>query len=422
MEVALNARVSPTHEGKYLHWDRLRYYAPPKGLTHEEWWCALKLARSGLTKEVPLVDVDGGPFAFGAPDPVGEHLHHIDQDAGGQIEMADRHIGGSETRDRYIINSLVEEAITSSQLEGASTTRRVAKQMIRMRRSPRDRSETMIVNNYYAMEMIRQLTEQPLTKEMLLELHLILTAGTLRDTADEGRFRRPNELVRVYDYDNEVLHDPPLAEELPRRLAAMVDFANGKTPGYFVHPVIRAILLHFWLAYDHPFVDGNGRCARALFYWSMLRQGYWLCEFVSISRIIKKAPAKYGRAFLYTETDENDLTHFILYHLEVIRQGIRSLHRYVARKTRELSQTERLMRASARFNARQLALLTHALRHADAEYSIGSHQRSHRIVHQTARTDLYDLVDRGLLIKRKIGRTFYFHPIEDLETKLKLLK
>ena len=65
----------------------------------------------------------------------------------------------------------------------------------------------------------------------------------------------------------------------------MVEIAGG-----FIHPMIRSIILHFWLAYDHPFVDGNGRTARALFYWSMLRHGYWLFEFISISQIILKGP------------------------------------------------------------------------------------------------------------------------------------
>ena len=115
-------------------------------------------------------------------------------------------------------------------------------------------------------------------------------------------------------YD-EIFHDPPPAEQLDERMAAMCDFANGKIPNHFIHPVVRAIILHFWLAYDHPFVDGNGRTARALFYWLMLRNNYWLFEFISISQIIRKAPIKYGRAFLYTETDDNDLTYFILYHL-----------------------------------------------------------------------------------------------------------
>ncbi|HEY5741239.1 MAG TPA: Fic family protein, partial [Terrimicrobiaceae bacterium] len=63
----------------------------------------------------------------------------------------------------------------------------------------------------------------------------------------------------------QVYHDPPPPEELETRMVAMCAFANGETPGFFVHPAVRAIILRFWLTYDHPFVYGNGRTARALF-------------------------------------------------------------------------------------------------------------------------------------------------------------
>ena len=201
-------------------------------------------------------------------------------------------------------------------------------------------------------------------------------------------------------------------------MGAMCDFANGKTPRGFVHPVVRSIILHFWLAYNHPFIDGNGRTARALFYWSMLHHGYWLFEFLSISQILLKAPAKYARAFLYTETDENDLTYFILHQLDVIQRAIQGLHEYIKRKTRQLQVAEHELRGSAALNHRQRALISHALRHPHHRYTIHSHRMSHDVVYQTGRTDLLDLRDRGLLYARKIGRTWYFTPADGLEQKL----
>jgi len=416
--------ASAADVGRYVHWDKLRYRKPPQGMSLEDWWLALKLARSRLLKELPLKDTQDCSFSFGLPDPAPELLHHIAQNAAGQIQVQDQQITNPATRDRYIIRSLIEEAITSSQLEGAATTRRVAKEMLRTNRPPKDKNEQMILNNYLAMRRIRALTDQPLSEDLLFELHRILTDKTLKDPSGSGRFRKGDETINVYDMrDNQVVHTPPPASELPRRIEAMCQFANEKTPKYFIFPVIRAIILHFWLAYDHPFVDGNGRCARALFDWAMLRQGYWLCEFISISEIIKKAPVRYGRAFLYTETDENDLTYFILYHLDIIRRAIDQLNEYVAGKVKAVRQLERMLRTSAGFNHRQLALLSHALRHPDAEYTVKSHQTSHHVVDQTARTDLYDMAyEKKLLVARKIGKTFYFAPAPDLEQRLKNLK
>lgn len=200
-------------------------------------------------------------------------------------------------------------------------------------------------------------------------------------------------------------------------MSAMCDFANDSRS--FVYPVVRAIILHFWLGYDHPFVDGNGRTARALFYWSMLSQGYWLCECLSISSILKKAPAQYARAFLYTETDENDLTYFILHQLQVVVRAIKGLHGYLKRKAAEVAETEALFKGHHDFNHRQLALLSHALRHPGQRYTVKSHQGSHNVVYETARTDLLKLARMELLTSSKVGRTYLFSVPEDLPERLR---
>lgn len=407
----------PAVRGKYVHWDKLRHLQPPVGVSREEWWCGLKFHRSVLLKDIPLLDDNGRPFQYTLSDPTAELLHRIDQNAAGHIAMPEP-IANPDTRDRYIVSSLMEEAFRSSQLEGAATTRQDAKDMIRSGRRPRDKHERMILNNYATMQRIRSVRNEALSEEMILELHRSITKDTLRHDADAGRFRRADDRVDVADMYGEVFHVPPPAEQIQQRVAALCDFANGTTSTEFIHPVLRAIILHFWLAYDHPFVDGNGRCARALFYWSMLRQDYWLCEYLAISQIITRAPVKYARAFLYTETDDNDLTYFIHYHLDVLIKAIDALHAYIQRKTEELQTAEKLLKTTLLLNHRQRALISHALRNAHAEYSIASHQRSHNVAYQTARTDLLNLAESGLLVTRKRGRRFYFQPTPAFDEKL----
>jgi len=413
-------RFAPLVKGKYLHWDKLLYYPPPKDLTHEQWWFSLKMQRRNLLKQITLNDKKGEPFQYLEVDPIPEMLHKIDQGAGGFIQMQ-KQITNPDTKDQYYVSSLIQEAITSSQLEGAATTRRVAKEMIKTGRPPRDRSERMILNNFRTMQQIGKIKDKPLSKELVFEIHRLVAEGTLDDSSAVGRFRTANENIHVIDMYNEVFHDSPPANELEKRMKAMCDFANDKTPKYFIHPVIRAIVLHFWLAYDHPFVDGNGRTARALFYWLVLRHRYWLFEFVSVSQIIVKAPAKYVRAFLHTETDDNDLTYFIIYHLNIIRQAIKALYDYIERKTRRLQAIENQLRGIIILNHRQRALISHALRHPHQRYTIKSHQISQNVVYQTARTDLIDLENRGLLSSQKVGKTWYFTPVQNLEEKLSKL-
>jgi Fic family protein len=407
--------------GKYRHWDTFRHAPPSKNFTAEEQWIAVKLARRALYRKLPLTDVRGAPFQYALPNPALEMLHRIDRNAGGNIQGSEQ-VTSPATRDTYLFKSIVEEAITSSQLEGASTTRKVAKAMIQEGRPPRNRSERMILNNYQGMLYVRQFIEQPLTPDIVLELQRKLTEGALDDPDAAGRFRRAEEEIVVEDETGARLHTPPSASELPARMNAMCDFANGSQSNEFVPPVVRAILLHFWLAYDHPFVDGNGRTARALFYWSMARQGYWLCEYVSISRILRKARGQYARAYLYTESDDNDATYFLLYQMRVLLRAIADLHEYLARKSAEIHEADEIVRrasaVNAELNPRQLALINHALKEQYARYTVESHRISHGVSYETARSDLLKLVAQKLLSQRKAGKAHVFVPVENLRDLL----
>lgn len=396
----------------YLHWDDV-FHRSTDAKARDRWWVALKVGRLFNRRQVPLTSVGGEPFWFTRPDTLDEMLHRVDQKAVAQVS-ADDPIVNLAMREKYVMSSLMEEAIASSQLEGASTSRRVAKEMLRTGRKPKDRSEQMVLNNFNAMQFVRDIQDKSLTPELVAEIQRIVTHGTLDDEADAGRVQQPGDVrVSVCDEVGQVLHAPPPATDLPERLAAMCDFANGGGEGW-IHPVLRAAIVHFWLGYDHPFADGNGRTARVLFHWSMLRQGYRLAEFVAISPILRKAHGKYARSFLLTETDDNDLTYFLLYQVDVLLRAIDVLIEYVGRKARETREVERLMKSAWRFNHRQFDLLSHALRHPDASYTIASHRRSHDVVYQTARTDLLELVDAGLLALHQAGKTYVFTPAPDL--------
>jgi Fic family protein len=131
------------------------------------------------------------------------------------------------------------------------------------------------------------------------------------------------------------------------------------------------------------------------------------------------------RAYLHTETDKNDTTYFLLHQLQTVREAIAALHAYVARKTHEQKETERLLTASpslrGQFNHRQVALLNHALRHPGEAYRVDAHQRSHSVVYQTARRDLLDLEAIGLLEKTRQGNAFLFFAPADLRGRLSSL-
>jgi Fic family protein len=422
VQAAVAASV-PHERDRYLHWDKLRRLPPPNGLSPEQWWLKIKLARSNERRELRLTDLYGRPFGFTLPDLVLRHLHYVDQRSSGEVAMEEAVTSEKEARRRFLVNSLMEEAIRSSQLEGATTSRLAAKEMLRSGRRPNDRGERMIANNYRALQFMREDLSGDLTPDAVLELHRILTEGTLKNPDAAGRLQRPDEeRVAVFDRDDRErpVHRPPPAEQLPERLDLLCRFANGTDDGdQFVHPVVRAILLHFWLAYDHPFEDGNGRTARILFFWAMRKHGYWLAEYLPISRLIRKAPAQYERAFLETETDEGDTTYFLIHQLKVIELAIDDLYRYLQRKITEQSKVKKMLHLAEGLNGRQLALLTHAAKHPDHTYTFSGHARSNRVTHETARADLGSLADRGFLHRRQRGRTYIFDVPADLPERLR---
>ncbi|MGE0623452.1 MAG: Fic family protein [Pseudomonadales bacterium] len=423
----LSTDLGKDRESEYLHWDKMRFKPLPEGInSHEEWWKLTKFRRWSSYRKLPFKSVDAQNFLYWLPDPLQLLLHQIDQQASGRVETREL-VTNEDTRKRYLVSSLIEEAITSSQLEGASTTHKVAKAMLREGRPPRDKSERMIVNNYQAMEFIRNNTGEPLSLALLLELHQIVTEGTLEASDREGRLRTASDFVAVFDVrDNTLLHEPPPASELEGRIATLCEFANTESVGgEFVHPIVRSIILHFMIGYDHPFVDGNGRTARALFYWSMARHGYWMMEYISISTILKAGPSKYARAYLYAEHDEYDVTYFIDFNLKVITRAIKKLQAYLARKASEIAEVETILSSTVlarHLNYRQMALISHALRNPSERYTVESHRKSHRVTYPTARSDLLKLVEHGLLTVSKIGRAYVFRSASDIKKRLELLK
>lgn len=367
---------------------------------------------------LPLVDKAGRPFVYTLPDVVLQELENVNRDASGEIRIGEE-VTNPATRDRYVVSSLIEEAIKSSQLEGATTTRVVAKEMIRSGRPPRDHNERMIFNNYRAMRFIGELRETRLTPELICEIHRIVTEGTLANPEASRRFQLPDEdRVAVYTEEDKLLHAPPRAELIPERMQRLCQFANGDLDSAYIPPALRAITIHFMLGYEHPFEDGNGRTARALFYWSMLNRGFWLTEFVAISPFLKKARGKYTDSFLLTETDENDLTYFHIHQLDVLRRAIIRLHEYLRLKMEDTRKLRASISSLAGLNHRQIAILQYALKNGSANFTARSHMTSHNVAYETARRDLQGLEQQGLLVRGVQGQQFWWTPAEDLELRL----
>lgn len=405
---------------EYLYWDTFKYLDISSAISKELAWAYLKLTRNSQIRKTPLKDIKNNPFGYWLPDSVLKILHEIDQDAAGQILVDDPRVRLSE-KERYLVSSIMEEAIASSQLEGAATTRKKAKEMLKLGKKPTTAAEQMILNNYLTIKSIKKYIGKPLSKELIIEIQASITKDTLEDKTAVGRFKKEGEENEVVDRaDGTVLFQPPPVSEIEERIETLCDYANEEQSETFVHPVVKAILLHFGLAYIHPFVDGNGRTSRALFYWYMLKNKYWLFEYLSISRILIRAPGQYKRAYLYSEIDGQDLTYFLMFNLRAVNLAIRGLHAYLTKQQQELHETTLLIRKYPGLNHRQYDLLFHAVSDPAALYTIKFQKNVHNVSYETARADLLELEKKGFLtrIQRK-GKEFAFIPSKDMGKKLK---
>jgi Fic family protein len=404
---------------EYLYWDKFKHQPMPADVKPEDAWALVKVARSMNRRATLILDERQNLFWYTRTEEMERILHVIDQQAGGNVTTSVTDLP-AHVKKRYLISSLMEEAIASSQIEGAATTRRNAKDMLRSKRPPRDRSEQMILNNYNTISRIKEHYLEPLTPDLILGFQQSLTFDAIDNPADCGRFRRDEDDIVISAGSsgaNQVLHVPPPAKTIVPELARLCAYANDEG-SEFEHPVLKAIILHFWLAYLHPFADGNGRTARAIFYLYMLKKGYWLFEYLSISRVIKNREAQYYRSFLYSEVDGADLTYFLTFNLHAIEQSLAELWEYLDRKSKEDAALRLKLERESSLNYRQRAILMRALREPETEFTIESHRTSHNVSYGTSRNDLLGLMRLGHLVMVKRGREYVFRPAEDLASQL----
>lgn len=410
-------------KGRYLHWDEVRRrvdkYPDP-----ELAWFSIKNARNQISKKIPLKDIAGESFSFCIPDSLQCLLHQIDKMAGGNISAVDGGIVSKETQQRYLVQSLImEESITSAQLEGAATTRKVAKEMLETERAPRDKSERMIVNNYRMMRAAVEAKKETLSLELILSLHELATSGAIDNETEPGIFRQSDDIV--VRYDGETVFTPPPAKSIPDRIEELCAFAakdhSNAEADEFIHPVVKAIILHFMIGYIHPFGDGNGRTARALFYWFMLKSGYWLFEYVSISQLLRKAPAQYVKSYLFTETDERDLTYFIDYQIHTIIRAINELMNYLKEKQQSYYDFMKLLEDTgllSELRPRQLDILKKACREPGRVFTATIIKNEYSVSLNTARTDLARLEALKFLVPYKEGKTVHYVAPSNLLDKI----
>ena len=395
-----NQQMQPLFQkisSEYLYWDKVKHMAP-KGTDKQVLWQAVKIQRLLNAQDIQFGKYT---FHFTVTKNMLALLHDFDMNLGGNLGT--KSIIPASDKKYYLISSIMEEAIASCQMEGASTTRRIAKDMLRKKLKPVNKSQQMIVNNYETISKISQDKQTDFTVEGLLDIHRSISKKTLDNSEDEGVFRKNDDIFVVDGITGHVAHTPPSFTEIDAMIRDLCEFANSDNSDNFIHPIIKGIIIHFVLAYIHPFVDGNGRTARSLFYWYMIKKGYWLTEYLSISRIIYTNKKAYEKAYQYTENDGNDLSYFIQYHLDVMKKAFEELKKFLQRKIDEQQNILQFVGIS-NINERQRYVIKTISENTHTLFTPKELATQFAISTRSARTDLQKLVEMGYLSVTNLNR------------------
>ncbi len=375
----------------YEYWDKVKYKKLSVGYTATDLWKAVKIER--LKNDTPIWEKYG--IHFSKTNRMAEFCHDFDW------KMAAKHVPNQipdTQREVFILNSLMDESIRTCQMEGASTTVEVAKDMLSKQRKPRTNSERMIANTYEAIQFIKENQTKDLTAELILHLHYLITKDTLARPEAEGQFRQNDDVVVEDTITNTVVHRPPTYTEIPAFVTDFCTFFNSTTNSLFtfIHPLLKGIIIHYLIAFMHPFVDGNGRTARALFYWYMLRRGYDILEYLSISNIIYRSKPTYEKTFVYAQQDGYDIGYFITYNIKVLEAAYQDLLDRVNAE-QQLRNEATVFLQMGNINERQAAIIKIYYDNPRAMLTVRDIQTRFNITPTTAKTDLMGLVNLGLL-------------------------
>lgn len=396
---------------EYLYWDKIRYKEPsPKGISKETLWMIIKVFRESQSLKTIIKDKRGKFFTWSKLDYFEEFFHELDMNTGGEIFVEKGGINKGN-KQKLITRGIMEEAIASSQLEGAATSRQAAKKMLREGRKPTNKSEQMIVNSYVSMKAIEEsYKDREISMDLILELHGLITKDTLDSENEAPRMRKSGEPICVSDdASGDVYFEGPEEEFVNNELKRLIKFANDDVETKtFIHPIIKAIMIHFWIGYLHPFTDGNGRLARLLFYWYLIRKGYWAFVYLPVSKVIKKSPKQYVMAYVYSEQDDNDLTYFIDYNIRKIKVALKDFNEYLTKQSKGNVRMKKKGEMKYALNMRQVQLLQYLHGDIDERTSLKAHMNVNQIAKMTAIKDLKDLIKKGFLVSKKQGRNVYY--------------
>ncbi|MBN1139882.1 MAG: Fic family protein [Anaerolineae bacterium] len=304
-------------------------------------------------------------------------------------------------------DALVRSAHHSTSIEGNPLSLEEVTDLIEGRgvtAHPREKRE--VLNYVEVLDYIdRQYQNRPdksITEETILELHRLVVHDILPEH-ESGCYRRVPVVVAV-PATGEVRFRPLSWNEVP---ALMTDFAawlNGEAAGALM-PVLHAGIAHYECVRIHPFVDGNGRTARALATLILYKRGFDTRRFFALEEYYNVDRQSYYEA-LAAADQSGDLTEWLEYFVQGIAVEMVRLEERITTLERIVGQAAVPQTVALDLHPRQIRALEFLSREPRLTTEI--YRQWNRVARATAQRDLADLVARGLLRQRGVGRGTHY--------------
>lgn len=343
-------------------------------------------------------------FWYFPSDAINKKIHHVESAGNRLFDRIETH---SSFKREFLANAVVEEAVTSAIYEGANSTRSKAKALIASGETPKSKDEWMLINNYLAMKWIKDNSTLPVSNGLTLKIHEIVSRNTLEgdDANFCGKFR--DDVVYVGNHQG-VAH-----MKVEEALNEVIELTTNHQR--FLHGLIKGILLHYFIAYIHPFFDGNGRTARTLFYFKSIKNDLKFVELLSVSANLKEHGKRYEKSFDLVKEHELDMTYFIDFCLDSLITALGK----VEKKVNYLIEISSLIEKDG-INSNQVLLLQKMALNKYRATSIEEYAAEIEKSREIARRELKDLLKKGYLKEEKKGKKFVYS-IDSKELRVKVL-
>ncbi|MCY4523444.1 MAG: Fic family protein, partial [Halobacteriovoraceae bacterium] len=375
---------------RYVPVDDIKYRLEKLGIHSSEWEeLKVKILKLRKLNSVPLfINTLDKKFWYFPSDSIQKKISRIEHLGNKAYERIQ-----SKTvfKNKFLANARIEEAITSAIYEGANSTRAKAKQFIADDKEPQNKDEWMLLNSYRAMNWIKEHSNQRVTHDLILEIHQIVTKNTLEgdDSNFSGKYRDDDVMVG----NHKGVHQSRVKPALDEAIDLVV---NNKR---FLHGLLKGIILHYFIGYIHPFFDGNGRTARALFYFKCIKNDLKFVELLSISAYLKGHGKRYEKAFDLAIKYDLDITYFIDFCLESLIFALEK----VDQKINYLLKIDGI-KDKYNLNSNQVSLLQRLALNKFVGITSEQHAKNIERSREPARQELKDLCHKGFLREKKQGK------------------